>query len=122
MKFCKHRVMDKCDKDDRPCIFSMECYEPEETKRQTNADLLNAMTIEEKAEFLEQIAYGRKTPWSDQFVKEFCDNCPTVHCTFENGIADDLHECDFVDGKCPHGNEIVWWLKQPYEETDHDKR
>ena len=85
----------------------------------TNADRINAMTIEGKAEFLSRIAYGRETPWSLPFLKEFCNNCPTVHCTYESGAEDDLHECDFVDGKCPHGSDIVWWLQQPAEEADH---
>lgn len=30
--FCKHRVMDKCKKDGRLCIFSDKCFEPEEIK------------------------------------------------------------------------------------------
>lgn len=29
----------------------------------------------------------------------------------------DLHECDFTDGKCPHGSDIVWWLQQPVKEV-----
>ena len=29
----------------------------------TNADRINAMTIEEKADFISSIAYGRETPW-----------------------------------------------------------
>ena len=85
----------------------------------TNADRLNAMTIEGKAEFISSIAYVRETPWSEPFSRRMCDSCPTVHGTYESGIEDDFHECDFVDGKCPHGSAIVWWLKQPAEEDDH---
>ena len=85
----------------------------------TNADRLNAMTIEGKAEFISSIAYVRETPWSEPFSRRMCDSCPTVHGTYEGGIEDDFHECDFVDGKCPHGSAIVWWLKQPAEEDDH---
>ena len=81
----------------------------------TNADRINAMTIEEKAEFLSSIAYGRETPWSEPFARRMCDSCQTVHGTYESGIEDDFHECDFVDGKCPHGSAIVWWLQQPAE-------
>ena len=81
----------------------------------TNADRINAMTIEEKAEFLSSIAYGRETPWCEQFARRLCDSCPTVHGTYESGIEDDFHECDFVDGKCPHGSAIAWWLQQPAE-------
>lgn len=48
MAFCKHRVMDNCKKDNRPCIFSKECCEPEE-KKMTNADRIRNMTDEELA-------------------------------------------------------------------------
>ena len=81
----------------------------------TNADRINSMTIEEKADFLSSIAYGRETPWSEPFARRLCDSCPTVHGTYESGVEDDFHECDFVDGKCPHGSDIVWWLQQPAE-------
>ena len=81
----------------------------------TNADRINSMTIEEKADFLSSIAYGRETPWSEPFARRLCDSCPTVHGTYESGIEDDFHECDFVDGKCPHWGDIVWWLQQPAE-------
>ena len=81
----------------------------------TNADRINAMTIEEKADFLSSIAYGRETPWSYRFIDTFCKECTTVRGTYESGVEDDFHECDFVDGKCPHGSDIVWWLQQPAE-------
>ena len=51
MAFCKHRVMDKCKKDNRPCIYSKECCEPEE-KKITNADRIRNMTDEELYKFL----------------------------------------------------------------------
>ena len=51
MAFCKHRVMDKCKKDNRPCIFSKECCETEE-KKMTNADRIRNMTDDELASFL----------------------------------------------------------------------
>lgn len=51
MAFCKHRVMDKCKKDNMPCIYSKECCEPE-VKKTTNADRIRNMTDEELAEFL----------------------------------------------------------------------
>lgn len=82
----------------------------------TNSDRINAMTIEEKAEFLSSIAYGRETPWCEQFAEKFCKSCPTTTCTVEGYHHPmDLHECDFTDGKCPHGEDIVWWLQQPAE-------
>lgn len=80
----------------------------------TNAGRINAMTIEEKAEFLSSIAYGRETPWSLPFAEKFCKSCPTTTCTVEGYHHPmDLNECDFTDGKCPHGDNIVWWLQQP---------
>ena len=84
----------------------------------TNAQKIRAMSDEELAEFLSSIAYRRETPWSWLFTAKFCKKCPTVHCTYESGTEDDLHECDFVDGKCPHGSDIVWWLQQPCEEGE----
>lgn len=85
----------------------------------TNADRINSMTIEEKAEFLSKIAYERETPWSKPFAEKFCKSCPEPEYTLEDGSKMRLHECDFSDGVCPHGGDIVWWLKQPAEEDDH---
>lgn len=83
----------------------------------SNADRINAMTIEEKAEFLSSIAYGRETPWCEQFAEKFCKSCQTTTCTVEGYHHPlKLHECDFSDGKCPHGGDIVWWLQQPVED------
>lgn len=89
-------------------------------KTMTNADRIRAMSDEELAEWISDMAYGRTPPWSEPFERKFCDNCPTVHCTYENGKEDDFRECDFVDGECPHGSDIVWWLKQPAEEADDE--
>ena len=83
---------------------------------QTNAQKIRSMSDDELSEFLSSITYGRETPWSEPFARRLCDSCPTVHGTYESGIEDDFHECDFLDGECPHGGAIVWWLKQPSEE------
>ena len=84
----------------------------------TNADRINAMTIEEKAEFLSSIAYGRETPWSEPFAEKFCKICPETKCEIPDYLNPlFLHECDFTDGKCPHGSYIVWWLQQPLEDS-----
>lgn len=83
----------------------------------TNADRLDAMSIEDKAQFLYSIAYARETPWSKPFAEKFCDQCQAPEYTLEDGRKLCLHECDFADGKCPHGGEIVWWLQQPADET-----
>ena len=58
-------------------------------------------------------AHPRKTRQSVFLEQE----CPTTTCTVEGYHHPiDLHECDFTDGKCPHGEDIVWWLQQPAEE------
>ena len=89
---------------------------PKPKKSQTNADRIRAMNDEELAEWMSGMAYGRETPWSEPFQKKFCDNCPTVRGTYESGREDDFNECDFSDGVCPHGSDIVWWLRQPVKE------
>lgn len=82
----------------------------------SNADRIRSLSDEELAAFLVRIAYGRETPWCDLFAENFCRKCPTTTCTVEGYFNPmDLHECDFKDGECPHGSDIVWWLKQPME-------
>ena len=82
----------------------------------TNGDRIRAMSDEELSDFLIQVAYAGADPWGIPFERKFCDNCPTVECTIqETGQTMDFHECDFADGKCPHGTDVIWWLKQPAE-------
>lgn len=84
-------------------------------KRNTNADRIRAMSDEKLAKYISALAYGRETPWSKPFETKFCKSCPTVKGTLETGEEMEFCECDFTDGKCPHGDEIEWWLKQPAE-------
>lgn len=84
-------------------------------KPKTNADRLSAMSIEEKAQFLHSIAYNRETPWSKPFYEKFCKDCPAPEYTLDDGCKMNLHECEFADGKCPHGGAAEWWLQQPYQ-------
>ena len=92
MSVCKHRVMDKCKKYDRPCIFNTDCFEPEEEKRMTNADLIRAMTDEELGVWICKHALS-------------CGCCVGVElCRSDDGIA----------------NGAVKWLQQPAEEDHHD--
>ena len=85
-------------------------------RHKTNGDRIRAMSDEELADFLIQVAYAGADPWGIPFERKFCDNCPTVECTIqETGQTMDFHECDFADGKCPHGTDVIWWLKQPAE-------
>lgn len=92
-----------------------------DSHQMTNADRIRSMSDEELAEFLDQIAYARETPWSIPFQKKICNNCPTTTCTVEGYHHPmELNECDFADGECPHGSDIVWWLKQPAEEDKYE--
>lgn len=87
-------------------------------KPQTNGDRIREMSNEELAKFLECLAFSRETPWTDPFARKVCDNCPTVRCVAkETGEEMELHECDFEGGECPHGDDVLWWLKQPVEEV-----
>lgn len=88
---CKHRIMDKCKKDNKPCIFSEECYEPEEHKPMTNADRIRAMTNEELAGFLLAQDYLCQT-------HRACVTCPK----------------NTKDGCL----SLLEWLQQPVEESE----
>lgn len=35
--------------------------------------------------------------------------------TDEYGRHYNLHECDFVDGVCPHGDSVLWRLVRPQQ-------
>ncbi len=81
----------------------------------TNADRIRAMSDQELAAFLDRISIEGDEPWESIFKTTFCDCCPTVEVTEEDGTQHHLNECDFADGVCPHGKSIQWWLKQPAE-------
>lgn len=88
----------------------------------TNADRIRAMSDDELAEFLSGIVYARNTPWSLPFHEKFCTSCPTTTCADEGYHHPlELYKCEFKDGKCPHGDDIVWWLQKPAEEVDNDR-
>ena len=89
--------------------------------------------VEKMAELISQVAYGRYDEWAMDFYKQFCGKCETTHVVYteirdcdgnlvrtfekgERGSEDDLHPCDYVDGVCPHGSDIVWWLNEEYVE------
>ena len=97
----------------RACSASDGCggYTPP-----TNADRIRKMTDAELAEFISQVELGRLDPWAEQFNTIFCEKCPVEMIELDGcykGFR--LRECDFVDGVCPHGDEIMWWLQQPAE-------
>ena len=97
MAFCKHRVMDKCKKDGKPCILSKECFEAEEKKTQTNAEHIRSMSDEDLAEVI-----------YNGISSDPCDYCK----------HNDLH-CDGSPcrGKA-HTEIIVEWLQQPPKECE----
>lgn len=92
----------------------------------TNGDRIRAMSDEELERLLTEIVYGREEPWSLPFEKACCDTCPTVKGTVvETGQKMEFTECDFTDGKCPHGDAVKWWLNQPVNQTrtdDHEDK
>ena len=87
MAFCKHRVMDKCGKDNRPCIFSEDCFEPEPM---TNAQRIRAMSDEELALELaliaewdrKEFAKAKKCPGLVQFMREWLRKSEEVDGTW----------------------------------------
>ena len=106
---CKDCIMD--------CVYSGTENESRckmHIKRPTNADRIRAMSDEELEYFLHSLAFARETPWSDLFVEQFCKDCPTVVGILD-GKEMKFNECDFADGDCPNGSDILWWLKQPAE-------
>ena len=95
--------------------FESWCVEgPCGEMRPSNADRIRAMSDEELEKFLCALAFARETPWSDLFVEHFCKDCPTVVGILD-GKEMKFNECDFADGECPNGSDILWWLKQPAE-------
>ena len=100
-----------------PCSECKDNSKYEHKKTPTNGEYIRSMSDEELAEFIKYIAFARETPWSGLFEKKFCKNCPTTHVTFvDSGKEMECTECDFSDGKCPHGDDVVWWLGEPYKE------
>lgn len=85
----------------------------------TNADRIRAMSDDALADFISRIAYGMETPWSKPFLETFCHSCPAPEYALDDGRKMKLHECDFTDGECPHGGDILWWIEQPAEEDEH---
>ena len=89
MAICKHRVMDKCKKNGKPCCWGKDCFEPEEPKPMTNADRIRAMTDEELAALLAHETYRIAEPYF-QYIGL--------------GITEEVCYCQRLN-----------WLKQPVE-------
>ena len=119
MRYCKDCWnFDRCNVERKTVDFAVDdgvCF-AFDGKPMTNADRIRAMTDEELAKWIASIAFDREMPWCDQFTEKFCISCPTeLYRIEETGQVLRLHECDFADGECPHGDDTVWWLQQPAE-------
>ena len=102
-------------------LAKISSFEPWYTNPiKTQGDNIRGMNDEALAEFLCGIAYTGREPWSEPFAQKFCQECPAQEYTLDDGRKLNLHECEFADGKCPHGSDAVWWLQQPAEEVDHE--
>lgn len=82
-----------------------------ETPR-TNADRLRAMDDRALAQFLLSVQDRGSGPWEFDFERKFCDSCPTRRVEDLTSVPLEIHECDFSDGVCPHGDSCTWWLMQ----------
>lgn len=81
----------------------------------TNGDRFRMKSDEEIAdapELLESSRYSRER----EFVEECCKKCPVQLLKIESEEVIELHPCDFEEGECPHGNALLWWLRQPAED------
>lgn len=114
---CVHYEKKMCKKFSKNGFTSFCVMGPCPHETPSNADRIRAMSDEELADFLDS---AEKTPWSKSFVDTCCKNCPTTTCTVKGYDHQlELNECDFVDGKCPHGRDVEWWLRQPAGEVDN---
>lgn len=91
-------------------------YEDSWLKPKTNADRIRSMTDEQLRDFLDKF---RVETYTEPFGEKFCKSCPTteVYCSPLHDTLK-LHECDFADGVCPHGDSLAWWLSQTAEEVE----
>ena len=81
----------------------------------TNAEKIQSLSVEELAEFLNDVGYG-KPPWEEAFA-HICKDCPTTECYIDGREKPlMLTECDFADGQCSHGSAALWWLTQEAKE------
>lgn len=89
----------------------------------TNYEYIQKCDPETLRDIIEKIAYCNMEPWSDQ-LGDLCEVCPTVVITDEvvQGKQLALKECDFSNGKCPHGDPISWWLGQEQKEEQWERR
>lgn len=84
-------------------------------KPQTVEEYLRIAPREELIAFLNDFCVETHT---GPFGKAFCKKCPTTEGKVEGKLIPlKLHECDFIDGVCPYGDSLEWWLNQPAKEA-----
>ena len=109
MAFCKHRIMDNCRKYNRPCIFSDECFEPEEIKPKTSG-----VTVQEWISVKDRLPeQGERVLATDGgFVGELYVNS---RCQWQRYNVNDHSLLMALD--------ILWWmpLPEPPKENDCEK-
>ena len=96
-----------------------------------NFEKLQSMSVDEFAEWLDKNGMIDHSPWMDHFDKQYCANCASVMCKYEDAekalgfkpFYDDAVECAYCEiyGKCryfedkdevPDGADIVkLWLE-----------
>lgn len=95
------------------------CYKCGELflRKPLNIEKIQCANKQELAAILEKFTYGRYDPWSSEFHNKFCKTCPTItEQIMGYGKELSFHECDYVDGVCPNGDMIEWWLEQEVKE------
>ena len=89
------------------------------SKKKTNQEYIQTATKEKLSKFLEKIVCRGDPPWQKEFYEKFCKTCPEIRGKIEGcGKEYSFHECDFVDGKCPRGADIDWWMDQETKEDE----
>lgn len=84
----------------------------------TNGNYIRSMNDKELANFILLVTCN-DTPWGKAFYEYACKNCPTITGTPEgSNEPNEFHEYDFVDGECPYGDDVTWWLKQPVNDNN----
>lgn len=81
----------------------------------TNLQRIKTYSAQEMELFLLSLAYDGSNPWDKAFGDKFCKKCVPYNCKTEDGRDVEVFECEFSDGKCPHGSEVSWWLEQEHE-------
>ena len=86
-------------------------------KIETNFEHFSA-SVENMSKILAKVAYDRNTekaPWESTFRNNFCNGCKKVKIDLLSCHGQIyLHPCEFEPYICRYGNDIAWFLNQPY--------